>query len=132
MGTGLFRVKTRVRVIRSIDAILRVQETFPCLSVNNESDAALAAAPSLTPSARREMTFLTTSPDTVFAPRPEVCPSARTTDKPPLGLSITSSVSPLSDTAYLLVLATAIWTSMNQFYNKSSLQLLTFSDVRHD
>jgi hypothetical protein len=41
-----------------------------------------------------------------------------TTDTPPFGRSTTSTVSPLLDEAYLLVFETAIFTSINEFYNK--------------
>src|SRR5436305_15267039 len=49
--------------------------------------------------------------DKVFAARPLPCPSASTTEKPPCGLSTTSTVSPLSRLAYLFVLAMASCTS---------------------
>jgi len=97
-----------VFVPRSTEAMFSVQETLPCLLVKSASEAARAAAPSRTPSASRPITLRTTIIETAFAPRPLVCPSASTTDRPPFGRSTTSSVSPLSETAYLLILATAI------------------------
>src|SRR5271157_31803 len=127
-GTGLLRVMTTVPVCRSIDTMFRVEVTFPFLSVKSESEAARAAAPSLTPSASRAMTLRTTSIETALAPWPEVWPSARTTERPPFGRSTTSRVSPLSDTAYLLVLAAAIWTSMASFYSKSQRRLCCDDD----
>ena len=52
-GAGLFRDNTRVPDSRSMEAMLRVHETFPFLSVYSASEAARAAAPSRTPSASR-------------------------------------------------------------------------------
>src|SRR5215203_5217542 len=43
----------------------------------------------------------------VFAARPEPCPSAMITESPPPGRSTISTVSPLSRDAYLLVLVIA-------------------------
>jgi hypothetical protein len=77
-------------------------------SVNRASLAARAAAPSRTPSAKSLTTVRTTFCEMTFAPRPEVWPSARTTDSPPFGRSTTSRVSPLSEEAYLLSFAAAI------------------------
>ena len=79
----------------------------------NAIDAALAAAPSRTPSASKVITLRTTRVEMYLAPRPELCPSASTTDKPPFGLSTTSTVSPLSDVAYFFTFATAICTSIH-------------------
>ena len=113
-GEGLFRVITMVPVCRSAERMFRVAVTFPLRSVNRVSEAALAAAPSRTPSASRLITLRTTIVEMVLAPRPEVCPSARTIDTPPLGLSTTSSVSPLSEVAYLFTLAIPIWISIKK------------------
>ena len=107
---------TSVLVCKSAERIFNVADTRPPLSVNKASEAALAAAPSLTPSAKNWMTFLTTRLETHFAPLPELCPSASTTDIPPFGRSMTSAVSPLEDVAYFLILEMAIWTSMPKFY----------------
>ena len=93
---------------RSIEIMFNVDETLPPLSVNNPSEAALAAAPSRTPSASRVITLRTTKVETHFAPRPELCPSARTTETPPCGRSTTSTVSPLAEVAYFFTFATAI------------------------
>src|SRR5258706_330073 len=122
-GTGLFRARTIVFVCRSIEAMLRVEMTFPCFSVKSASEAARAAAPSRTPSASRLMTLRTTIMETAFAPRPDVCPSANTTESPPEGRSTTSRVSPLSETAYLLTFATAICTSIIGFYYERRVAL---------
>jgi len=67
------------------------------------------------------MTLRTTIMETALAPLPDVCPSARTIDNPPLGRSTASSVSPLSEEAYLLILATAMRTSRRGLYNVSHL-----------
>ena len=65
------------------------------------------------------MTFLTTSEEICLAPLPELYPSAITTDKPPFGRSTTSTESPLSDVAYLLIFATAKRISILTLYNNN-------------
>jgi hypothetical protein len=119
-GAGLLRVITSVLVCRSAESKFKVAETRPLRSVYSASEAALAAAPSRTPSAKSEITLRTTKDETHFAPRPELWPSAITTETPPFGRSIISTVSPLVRVAYLFIFETAIFISIERFYQEFS------------
>ena len=66
-----------------------------------------------------------TKEETHLAPLPELCPSAITTETPPWGRSMTSTVSPLAEEAYFLTLDTAICTSMPLFYQTRWARMMT-------